>query len=137
MGTAAAGDRRRAEEGVTMWWRSRKREADLDAEVKTHLEMAAADRIERGDSSADAQARARREFGNVVLVKETTRRSWGGGGIHTLAQDLRFGWRLLRRSPITTAIAVLSLALGIGANTAIFSVMDALLWRQLPIRNPA
>ena len=98
--------------------------------------MAERDRVERGESSDQARAAARREFGNIALVQEETRRAWGGSWLQILGQDLRFGWRLLRRTPMTTGVAVLSLALGIGANTAIFSVMDALLWRPLPVSDP-
>ena len=98
--------------------------------------MAESDHVDRGASRDDARAAARREFGNVALVQEATRGTWGGTRLAVFAQDLRFGWRLLRRTPGTTAVAVLSLALGIGANTAIFSVMDALLWRPLPVTAP-
>ena len=119
-----------------MWWRSKQRETDLRDELRTHLDMAAAERIARGESPDQAKAAAGREFGNVVLVQDATRRAWGGAWLGVLAQDLRFGWRLLWRTPGTTAVAVLSLALGIGANTAIFSVMDALLWRPLPVTRP-
>jgi predicted permease len=119
-----------------MWWRSKRREADLKDELRTHLEMAAADRVERGETRDAAKAAARREFGNVALVEDATRRAWGGAWLGVIAQDLRLGWRLLWRTPGTTAVAVLSLALGIGANTAIFSVMDALLWRPLPVTRP-
>ena len=119
-----------------MWWRSKRQEADLEDELRTHLDMAAADRVERGESPDAAKAAAHREFGNVALVQDATRRAWGGAWLGVMAQDLRFGWRLLWRTPGTTAVAVLSLALGIGATTAIFSVMDALLWRPLPVTRP-
>jgi predicted permease len=109
-------------------WRLRQRESDLQRELQAHLELEAA---EQGDPAA-----ARRAFGNVALVQETIRESWGWTWFDRLAGDLRFATRLLRRNPAFTSVAVLSLALGIGANTSIFSLMDALLWKQLPIQDP-
>src|SRR5215472_11781297 len=119
-----------------LWRRLAKREEGLEEEIQSHLEMAARDRIERGQTPQKAHADARREFGNVGLVKEITRAAWGGVGLEQLIQDLRYAFRMLRRGPGVTAVAVVSLALGIGANTAIFSVIDALMLRTLPVRNP-
>ena len=112
------------------------REAELEEEVQAHLRMAAQERIEQGDVASDARTSAIREFGNVVLVKEVTREMWGLGWLETLLQDLRYGLRQLRRNPGFTAVAVLTLALGIGANTAIFSVINGLMLKVIPVSNP-
>ncbi|HYL75559.1 MAG TPA: ABC transporter permease [Bryobacteraceae bacterium] len=118
-----------------MFWRS-KREKELEEELRSHLNMAEQDRAARGDNPADAADSARKEFGNVGLVKEVTRDMWGWASIERFAQDLRYGLRLMARSKGFTTVAVLSLALGIGANTAIFSVIDTLMLRKLPVRDP-
>src|SRR5262245_4105939 len=117
------------------FWPQRKDE-ELDAEIRNHLDEAIRDRIERGESPDEARANALREFGNVGLVKEVTREMWGWGTLERLGQDLRFGRRMLWKNKGFTAIATLSLALGIGANTAIFSLMDAVLLRMLPVERP-
>src|SRR5215471_16026129 len=116
-------------------WRRRKEE-ELEDEIRSHLDEAVRERIERGESAEQASANALREFGNVGLVKEVTRAMWGWGTLERLGQDLRYGWRMLWKNKGFTAIAALSLALGIGANTAIFSLMDAVLLRMLPVERP-
>ena len=118
-------------------WRSRKpRDQDFDEEIQAHLAMAARDRVERGETPQAAESAARREFGNRTRIQELTREVWCWNSLDRLWQDVRYGLRTMRRAPAFTAVAVLSLALGIGANTAIFSLLNALLLRTLPVRDP-
>jgi predicted permease len=114
----------------------RKRDRDLQDEIRSHLEMAVRARIERGESPEEALHAARREFGNEALVKETTREMWGWRWLENLFADVRYGLRMLRKTPGFTAVAVAALALGIGANTAIFSLIDAVMLKPLPVRDP-
>jgi len=116
-------------------WR-RRQDDDLDEEIRRHLEMAARDRVERGERSDQAASAARREFGNIGMIKEVTREMWGWGTVDRLLQDTRFGLRLLRKNPAFTAAAVLSLAIGIGALTTVFAIINAVELKPLPVRAP-
>jgi putative ABC transport system permease protein len=114
----------------------KKRDRELDEELATHLAMAIRDRLERGENRQSAEEAARREFGNRLLVHEATRASWGWTWLETLGQDVRYAIRALRHSPGFAIVAILSLALGIGANTAIFSLIDSVILKALPVSHP-
>src|SRR5499426_3018249 len=116
-------------------WRRRKEE-EHDAEIQNYLDEAIRDRMERGETAEQARANALIEFGSVGLVKEVTREMWGWALLERLGQDLRYGLRMLWKDKGFTAVALFSLALGIGANTAIFSLVDAVLIKTLPVKNP-
>jgi len=109
---------------------------ELDEEIRAHLEMETERNIADGMSPEDARLAARRSFGSVALSKEDSRAMWGFWSLEILWQDLRYGVRMLLKNPGFTTITVLTLSLGIGANTAIFTLLDKVLIRTLPVERP-
>ena len=122
------------------WWPRlvgrRRLEAELDAELRDHVERLVAEHRKAGLTEDEARRRAALEFGGVEQAKEYCRDARGTRWLDDLAQDLRFGGRMLAKAPGFTGVALLSLALGIGANTAVFSLVNSLLLRSLPVREP-
>lgn len=119
------------------WWKWRRREEELEKEIQHHLRMAEEERVERGGSVSDARAGARREFGNPGLVKELARDVWGWRWLEDLYEDLHYGLRVLKQNPAFTVAGVLAIALGVGINVGIFSILNGVALRPLPIPGAA
>src|SRR5688572_32186543 len=108
----------------------------MRAELEFHLQARIDDLIASGVSQAEAQRRARMELGTSDAIRDDCRQSRGLRLVDTTVQDVRYAWRMMRKTPGFTAAAIISLALGIGANTAIFTLVDAVLFRTMPISDP-
>jgi predicted permease len=117
-------------------FRRRKFESDMDVELRAHIDAYIDDLVRSGLNRTEAERRARVEFGSVEAAKDKCRQAWGLHRMDELRADLRFALRGLRKNPGFAAIAILSLALGIGANTAIVGLVDAVMLRLLPVRDP-
>lgn len=121
---------------INMLLHRRQFDADLEEEIRLHLELRQRDHLASGMTAADAQGAARRRFGNTTILREDSHLAWGWEWLENLLQDMHYGVRAMLRSPVITLVAILSLALGIGANTAIFSLMDTVMLKSLPVQNP-
>jgi predicted permease len=114
---------------------SDRRERNLESEIEFHLEQHVRDLMNSGMSQEQAWRTARKSFGNITRVKEDTRHEWGWMWFQSLVQDLRYACRMLRNNPVFAFVTLLSLTVGIGTNTAIVSVLNAVMLRPLPVRN--
>ena len=121
---------------MALWHPFRRRNRDLDDEIRAHLDMAVQERVARGESPYEAAQSARREFGNELLIKEVTRDMWSWTAVERFIQDMKYTLRNLRRSLGFAAMAVLTLALGLGATTAMFSIVNGVLLQPMKYPDP-
>src|SRR5215469_17930040 len=126
------------EVGRRLWVLTHRRQfdADLEEEVRLHLLHREEDQLRAGQGPKQARQRALRQFGNEMLAREKCHMQWGRRWLEQLVQDVNYGLRAMLHSPGITLVALLSLALGIGANAAIFRLMDAVMLRSLPVTDP-
>ncbi len=115
---------------------SQRQDEDLNEELQAHLEMLVEENRRKGMPEDEARRAARVHFGGITQTAEAYREARGLHFVQTFLQDLRYAFRMLRRAPGFAAVVVISLALGIGANTAIFSAIDAVMLRMLPVEEP-
>ena len=118
------------------WWQIKKKDADLERELRSHLDLEEEEQRDRGLSAKEARYAAQRAFGNTTLIREQTRATWSSAWIESVLSDLRYGVRGMGRNAGSTAFAILIVGLGIGAASTVFSVVNALLLRPLPFRDP-
>ena len=118
------------------WWQIGKRRADLDRELQSDLELEEEEQRERGLSEENAPYAARRAFGNTTVIREQTREAWGGTSVERLWQDIHFAFRQVSKNKRFAAIYILTLALGIGAPAAMFTIVDGVILRPVPYKDP-
>src|SRR5690348_1485286 len=116
--------------------RNKNRERELDEEIETDFAFEVQQRVEAGATREEAEFGARRDFGNISRIKEVTREIWGWPSLERVGQDIRYAFRGLRSAPAFTITTILTLALGIGATTSIFTLVYAVLLKSLAVPNP-
>ncbi|HVU46430.1 MAG TPA: ABC transporter permease [Terracidiphilus sp.] len=119
------------------WWQIRERDADLDRELQSDLDLEEEEQREQGASSEEAHYAARRAFGNMALIREQTHEAWGWAPIERCGQDLLYALRSARRTPLLSTIAILALALGIGLNAGVFTLLNSLFLQPPTLKAPA